>query len=123
VYFLFALMTTAFVFGLYETVLTSLVSAGFLVFQETVVAFGPAALNHLMYVPLNVSRLVLRCVFLLMAGILLGYLAEREKELRAEIALTNYLLSQARVGNRLSEALVSVSAELARFRFPPSARL
>ena len=49
-----------------------------------------------------------------MSGFLLGYLAEREKELRAEIALTNHLLSQARVGNRLSEVLIAISADLAR---------
>ena len=114
VFFLFALMTTAFRFGLYETVLTSVVSALLLVFQETVVAYGPAELNHLLYTPVDWSRLVLRCSFLLMSGFLLGYLAEREKELRAEIALTNHLLSQARVGNRLSEALVRTSVELAR---------
>src|ERR1035438_3466672 len=49
-----------------------------------------------------------------MSGFLLGYLAEREKELRAEIALTNHLVSQARVGNHLSEVLVAISADLAR---------
>ncbi len=114
VFFLFALMTTAFRFGLYETVLTSAVSALLLVFQETVVAFGPSGLNRLLYTPLDWSLLVLRCGFLLMAGFLLGYLAEREKEVRAEIALTNHLLSKARVGNRLSDALIDISGELAR---------
>jgi signal transduction histidine kinase len=114
VFFLFALMTTAFRFGLYETMLTSLVSALLLVGQESVVAYGPARLNHLLYTPVEWSHLVLRCGFLLMSGFLLGYLAEREKELRAEIALTNHLLSQARVGNRLSEVLAETSAELAR---------
>jgi signal transduction histidine kinase len=114
VFFLFALMTTAFRFGMYETVLTSVASALLLVIQETVVAFGPANLGHLLYTPVEWSRLVLRCGFLLMSGFLLGYLAEREKELRAEIALTNHLLSQARVGNRLSEVLVAISADLAR---------
>ncbi len=114
VFFLFALMTTAFRFGLHETVLTSLISALLLVLQETVVAFGPTVLNHLLYTPVDWSRLVLRCGLLLMSGFLLGYLAEREKELRAEMALTNHLLSQARVGNRLSEALMAISAQLAR---------
>ena len=114
VFFLFALMTTAFRFGFYETVFTSVMSALLLVFQETVVAFGPTALNRLLYTPVDWSRLVLRCGFLLMSGFLLGYLAEREKELRAEIALTNHLLSRARVGNRLSEVLVAISADLAR---------
>lgn len=114
VFFLFALMTTAFRFGLYETVLTSLISVALLLLQETVVAYGPAQLNHLLFTPLGWSRLVLRCGFLVMSGFLLGYLAEREKELRAEIALTNHLLSQARVGSRLSEALAESSAQLAR---------
>ena len=114
VFFLFALMTTAFRFGLYETVLTSVASALLLVFQETVVAFGPAELSHLLYTPVEWSRLLLRCGFLLMSGFLLGYLAEREKELRAEIAFTNHLLSQARVGNRLSEVVVAISSDVAR---------
>ena len=114
VFFLFALMTTAFRFGLYETALTSLVCALVLAFQETVVAFGPAELSRLMYTPVDWSRLSLRCGFLLMSGFLLGYLAEREKELRAEIALTNHLLSQARIGNRLSDVMTGISSELAR---------
>jgi len=113
VFFLFALMTTAFRFGLYETAVTAVISAMLLVLQETVVAFGPAGLHRLLFTPLDMSRLVLRCGFLLMTGFLLGYLAEREKELRAEIALTNHLLSQARVGNRLSDVLSQVAAELA----------
>jgi signal transduction histidine kinase len=114
VFFLFALMTTAFRFGLYETVLTATASALLLIFQEAVVAFGPAGLNQLLYTPVDWSRLILRCGFLLMSGFLLGYLAEREKELRAEIALTNHLLSQARVGNRMSEVLVGMSVDFAR---------
>ena len=114
VFFLFALMTTAFRFGVYETVLTSIVSALLLVAQEALVVFGPIQINRLFYTQVGWWRLILRCGFLLMSGFLLGYLAEREKELRAEIALTNHLLSHARVGNRLSAALAVTSAELAR---------
>ena len=94
--------------------LTSVATALLLVFQETVVAFGPAELRHLLYTPVGWSRLLLRCGFLLMSGYLLGYMAEREKELRAEIAFTNHLLSRARVGNRLSEVVVAISSDLAR---------
>jgi signal transduction histidine kinase len=49
-----------------------------------------------------------------MTGFLLGYLAEREKELRAEIAFTNHLLSLTRVGHRLSEVVTAISAEVAQ---------
>ncbi len=114
VFFLFALMTTAFRFGFKETVLTAVACSAILVLQESVVALGPKALGVLIYIPLSLSRLALRCAFLIMSGFLLGYLAEREKELRAEIALTNHLLSLTRVGNRLSEVVTEVSAELAQ---------
>ncbi len=56
----------------------------------------------------------MRCVFLFVAGTLLGFLAETEKELRAEIAITNRLLSLARVGNRFSVVLQSVLTEFGR---------
>src|SRR3974390_6744 len=114
VFFLFALMTTAFRFGMTETVITAVGCSIVLVLQETVVALGPKGLRQGIYTPPSFSRLVLRCGFLLMAGFLLGYLAEREKELRAEIALTNHLLSLTRVGNRLNEVVTEISAELAR---------
>jgi signal transduction histidine kinase len=114
VFFLFALMTTAYRFGVYETMLTALGCTLVLILQEGVVAIGPKVLERLLYTQLNVSRLVLRSAFLIMSGFLLGYLAEREKELRAEIAFTNHLLSLTRVGNRLNEVVTEVSAELAR---------
>ncbi|HZD31473.1 MAG TPA: histidine kinase dimerization/phosphoacceptor domain-containing protein, partial [Candidatus Angelobacter sp.] len=114
VFFLFALMTTAFRFGMYETVIAAVGCSLILIVQETVVALGPKGLSQWIYTPLNLSRLVLRCGFLLMAGFLLGYLSEREKELRAEISLTNHLLSLTRVGNRLSEVVTEICAELAQ---------
>jgi len=114
VFFLFALMTTAFRFGVYETVLIALGCTLVLILQEGVVAIGPKALGRLLFTQLNASRLVLRSAFLIMAGFLLGYLAEREKELRAEIAFTNHLLSLTRVGNRFNEVVSEVSAELAK---------
>lgn len=114
VFFLFALMTTAYRFGMYETLFTGLGCSLVLVLQEIIVVLGPKELSRLLYTHLNVSRIVLHVAFLIMAGFLLGYLAEREKELRAEIAFTNNLLSLTRVGNRLSEVLTEVSAELAK---------
>jgi signal transduction histidine kinase len=114
VFFLFALMTTAYRFGVYETVLTAVGCSIVLVLQEGVVALGPKELGRLIYTELSVSRLVLHSAFLIMAGFLLGYLAEREKELRAEIAFTNRLLSLTRVGNRLDEVFTEVAAKLAK---------
>lgn len=117
IYFLFALMTTAFRFGLHETVLTALGCTVILIIQEGLVSMGPSRLGRLIYTDLGLSRLLLRSGFLIMAGFLLGYLAEREKELRAEIGLTNHLLSLTRVGNRLGEVVTDISAELAKVFF------
>jgi signal transduction histidine kinase len=114
IFFLFALMTTAFRFGLHETVLTAVGCTVILILQEGAVFAGPKGLSRLIYTQVGGSRLLLRTSFLLMAGFLLGYLAEREKELRAEIALTNHLLSLTRVGNPLGEVVTEVSAELAK---------
>ena len=56
----------------------------------------------------------MRCGFLLMTGFLLGFLAETEKELRAEIAFTNHFLSLARVGGRFASVLQEVMSEIGR---------
>jgi signal transduction histidine kinase len=113
VFLLFALMTSAFRYGLYETVLMSAGCTLVLVLQESLVVHGPAGLRRLLYTPVTASGLVLRCGFLIMSGLLLGYLAEREKELRAEVAFTNHLLSLTRVGNRLGEVVEQISGDLA----------
>ncbi|MGA2903261.1 MAG: histidine kinase [Candidatus Korobacteraceae bacterium] len=112
--FLFAIIAAAFRWGFVETMVTALISASLLLFQALMVAHGPLALRDLLFAPVDPTRLVMRCAFLLMAGSLLGFLAETEKQLRAEIAFTNHLLSLARVGNRFASVLQSVLSELGR---------
>lgn len=112
--FLFAMIAAAFRWGFVETMATALVSAVVLLFHAALVAYGPAALRNLVLASPEPARLVVRCVFLLVAGFLLGCLAETEKQLRAEIAVTNHLLSLARVGSRFATVLQSVLAELGR---------
>lgn len=112
--FLFAMIAAAFRWGFVETMTTALVSAGVLLFHATMMAYGPAAMRDVFFTTAEPARLVLRCAFLLVAGFLLGFLAETEKQLRAEIALTNHLLSLARVGNRFASVLQGVLAELGR---------
>jgi signal transduction histidine kinase len=56
----------------------------------------------------------LRCGYLLLTGFLVGYLAEMEKEVRAEMAFTNRLLAVARVGNRFADVLREVLKDFGR---------
>ncbi len=114
VFFLFAMLAAAFRWGFVETMATAEVSAALLLLQATVVAYGPPNLQRLLFTALDPTRIIMRCGFLLMTGFLLGFLAETEKELRAEIAVTNRLLSLARVGGRFTAALQEVMHELGR---------
>jgi signal transduction histidine kinase len=112
--FLFAMIAAAFRWGFIETVGTALFSVALLLFQLFLAIHGPAYLRTAISGELVPVRVAMRCVFLFVAGTLLGFLAETEKELRAEIAITNRLLSLARVGNRFSLVLQSVLAEFGR---------
>jgi signal transduction histidine kinase len=114
IFFLFAMLAAAFRWGFVETLTTAMIGAGLLLFQAASVKYGPPPLQHLLSTNVEAPRLVLRCGFLLMTGFLLGFLAEGEKELRAEIDLTNRLLSLAGIGGRFAVALHDAMIELGR---------
>jgi len=114
IFFLFAMIAAAFRWGFLETMATAEIGAGLLLFQAAIVAYGPPSLHRLLFTSVEPTRIIMRCGFLLMAGFLLGFLAETEKELRAEIALTNRLLSLARVGGRFATVLQEVMSEIGR---------
>jgi len=114
VFFLFAMIAAAFRWGFVETMATAEISAALLLCQAVLVAYGPTWLHHLLFTSLEPTRIIMRCGFLLMAGFLLGFLAETEKELRAEIALTNHFLSLARVGGRFASVLQELMSEVGR---------
>ena len=112
IFFLFAMLAAAFRWGFVETMTTAMIGTGLLLFQAAVVRYGPPLLRHMLSTNVDAPRLVLRCGFLLLTGFLLGFLAEGEKELRAEIDLTNRLLSLSRVGGRFAVALHDALLEL-----------
>ena len=114
IFFLFAMIAAAFRWGFVETMATAEISAALLLFQAASVAYGPSWLQRLLFTNVEPTRIIMRCGFLLMTGFLLGFLAETEKELRAEIALTNRLLSLARVGGRFATVLQEVMSEIGR---------
>jgi signal transduction histidine kinase len=110
--FLFAVIAAAFRGGLVEAMATALISVTLVLFQAAMVAHGPLTLRDQLFAPGEPARVLLHCAFLLMAAPLLGLLAETEKQARAEIALTNHLLSLTRVGSRFATVLQNVLSEL-----------
>jgi signal transduction histidine kinase len=106
--YLFPLLSAAFRWGLWETAATSVASVGVLGFESLMLIKGPLSWRDLESGDLEVNKFIIRCVFLLLAGLMIGYLAESEKELRAENALITRMLSRVRVDFGLSSSLSSV---------------
>ena len=113
VLFLFAIIAAAFRWGFIETLSAGVISAALLLFQAVTVAHGFKVLPPWVFAPIDPSRLLLRCGFLVISGTLLGCLAETDKEMGAELSLANDLLAMARVGNRFSAVLQDVLLEFA----------
>ncbi|HZP22887.1 MAG TPA: histidine kinase [Terriglobales bacterium] len=112
--FLFAIIASAFRWGFLETLATGMISAAALLFQAVMVAHGLNILPRWVFAPIEPSRLLLRCGFLVISATLLGCLAETDKEMGAEISMANDLLSKAQVGNRFSAVLQDVLLEFAQ---------
>jgi signal transduction histidine kinase len=55
--------------------------------------------------PFEFNMLMLRCAYLLMVGLLMGYLAEGEKSLQSEAAATAQIIGKAQVGGGLKATL------------------
>ncbi|WP_041855455.1 sensor histidine kinase [Candidatus Korobacter versatilis] len=106
--YLFSLLSAAFRWGLWETAATSIASVGILGFESVMLVKGPAAWRDLEAGDLEVNKFIIRCVYLLLAGLMIGYLAESEKELRAENGLITRMLSRIRVDFGLANSLTTV---------------
>ena len=106
--YLFALLSAAFRWGLWETAATSLASVGVLGLESLMLVKGPTSWRDLEFGDLEINKFIIRCVYLLLAGLMIGYLAESEKELRAENGLITRMLSRIRVDYGLANSLTTV---------------
>ncbi|HTM35594.1 MAG TPA: histidine kinase [Terriglobales bacterium] len=125
-FFFFVIVAAAYRWGVWETVSTSVAAASMLwlqslvlrlgavssvdrwlsahalpVFQEDVVAFDP-------------KRLFMRSVYLVVIGVLLGYLAEQQKKLRAEKDEAVSMLGMVRMDTGLAFNLSLILSEMMR---------
>lgn len=110
-FFVFVLLAAAYRWGLWETLGTALGAVallwgiGFLLHH----GFDPAGAVIWEFVP---RRLFLRSISLVITGLLLGYLAEQQKRLRAEKVVIARILGRARVESGLSGTLQEIVQEL-----------
>jgi signal transduction histidine kinase len=107
-FFLFVLASAAFRWGFRETLATTVGGLLLILLHQRVVAFLPV-LDVEGYDDPN--RLIVRTSYLVMMGLLLGYLAEEGRQLRAESAAIVHLLSKVRVDLNVTRALAMVANE------------
>jgi len=125
-FFLFVIAAAAYRWGLFETVITS-ISAVWLLWLETWVLWSGGMLSAnawfsrhslpLVYANLadfDPKRLLMRSVYLVVMGLLLGYLAEQQKKLRAERDERARILGLVSMETGLAQTLSEVLGELLR---------
>jgi signal transduction histidine kinase len=122
--FVFVLGASAYRWGLRETFGTAIATVALLWVESFAVGHGAAAgvdrflaRHHLPPLEVNISqfepkRLFMLSAYLLVMGLLLGYLAEQQKRLRSERAVTALILGRARVEAGLTGTLQEILSEL-----------
>ena len=123
-FFIFVLAAAAYRWGLWETVGTAAAAVSLLwietlAFHWGVIGWVSGVLlrSHLPGLSLDVAYFVpkalfMRSIYLLVMGWLLGYLAEQQKQLRAEKAVIARTLGKARVDAGLTGTLQEIGSEL-----------
>lgn len=122
-FFVFVLAAAAYRWGLWETLGTAaaevalLWAESFILFHMKVGHGGTLPWAALSGLRVNVNefepqRLFMLSVYLLVMGLLLGYLAEQQKHLRAEKALITAMLAKVRVAAGLTGTLEQIFLEL-----------
>jgi len=119
-FFFFVLAAAAYRWGLWETLGTALAEVAFLWIERFVlVQLRVGSLREFataIGLPVNVTvfdpqRLFMLSIYLIVMGLLLGYLAEQQKHLRAEKAVVNSILSRVRVEAGLNGTLQQIFSE------------
>ena len=112
-FFVAALIGAAFRWGFPEAVMTSALGLGVLGVQAFLIKHGDK-ITWGLEGDFEANRFIIRCSYLLTVGLLIGYLAEGEKEKRAESALINRVLSHIRVEQGLAQSMQATVQEYLR---------
>jgi len=125
-FFVFVLAAAAYRWGLWETVMTAIASVSLLwlesvSFKEgTLRALNTWATHHrIPAIQVNIlgiepKELFMESVYLIVMGLLLGYLAERQKKLSAEKDIAARMLRLVRIDIGLAGSLAHILSDLVR---------
>lgn len=111
-FFLFVVLAAAYRWGFRETVGTAGVIVIIFLVETLVAAVGPWRATWFATIEVELNRYILRLAYLLLTGVLLGYLAEQEKRSGAELAALAAAASQATVNLGLGGSMTAVARVL-----------
>jgi signal transduction histidine kinase len=123
-FFVFVLAAAAYRWGVWETVATAAaavlllwlesfaIGAGFFDWVDRALLHYHLPLLQIQVTDFEPKRLFMLSIYLLVMGLLLGYLAEQQKKLRSEKAVIARILSKVRVETGLTGTLQEIVGEL-----------
>jgi signal transduction histidine kinase len=120
-FFVFVLFAAAYRWRLPETVASATLMVVLLISEAALVTYGPATIR--LEAEYEMNRFIMRAAYLMILAFLLGYLAQEEKQLRAEGAASARLLAKGRVDLGLRATLQAELDELLRIFQSPQAQL
>ncbi len=110
----FALLAAAYRWGFLETLATAAATIVFFFMQGVLLESSSASMQALLQSGFEFNQFVVRGLYLLIAGYLLGYLGEEEKRLRAEVAAIARIIARVQGEVGLHGALRAVFDEVLR---------
>ena len=114
VFFLFVLLAAAYRWGARETLLTAGAAVGVLLTEIWLSSVESLRAVDIFSEPIEFNRVIMRATYLALMGVLLGYLAEEEKQLRAETAVVARVVSRAQSAASLRANLQAALEEIFR---------
>lgn len=114
IYFVFALAAAGFRWGLPEATGTAVAGIGLLDLEAVLLTGGPPAWEMTVEGTFDVNGLIIRCSYLLILGVLIGYFGEMEKERRAESTVLNRILRSIRAEQGFGVSLHHAVSEFLR---------
>ena len=111
-FFLFVVVAAAYRGGFRETVGTAAITVAVFLIETAIAAAGPWNSTWFASIRFELNATILRVAYLLLTGVLLGYLAEEEKRSRAELAAIADITRQPRVNLGLGGSVAAVARML-----------
>lgn len=113
-FFLFTVAASAYRWGFRETVATAAITVAVFLGETYLAGIGPWNQTFLRDIKFELNSTILRVAYLLLTGFLLGYLAEEEKQSRAELAAIADLQKQPPIDLGLRESVTTIADSLLR---------